>query len=62
MLLTQDWWRVHLSERFWVSVPFPKLKAAKTVGKFLPCMECGYDKPSMFFEGRGREPQPVKRK
>ena len=37
-----------------------KLKAAKTVGKFLPCMECGYDKPSMFFEDR--VPQPVKRK
>ena len=37
-----------------------KLKAAKTVGKFLPCMECGYDKPSMFFEDR--VPQLVKRK
>ena len=37
-----------------------KLKAAKTVGRFLPCMECGYDKPSMFFEDR--VPQPVKRK
>ena len=37
-----------------------KLKAAKTVGKFLPCMECGYDQPPTFFEDR--LPQPVKRK
>ena len=37
-----------------------KLKAAKTVGKFLPCMECGYDQPPTFFEDRF--PQPVKRK
>ena len=35
-----------------------KLKAAKTVGKFLPCMECGYDQPPTFFEDR--LPQPVK--
>ena len=34
-----------------------KLKAGKRVGKFLPCMECGYDKPSMFFEDR--VPQPA---
>ena len=33
-----------------------KLKAAKTVGKFLPCTECGYDKPSMFFEDRVSQP------
>ena len=37
-----------------------KLKAAKTVGKFLPCMECGYNQPPTFFEDR--LPQPVKRK
>ena len=37
-----------------------KLKAAKTVGKFLPYMECGYDQPPTFFEDR--LPQPVKRK
>ena len=37
-----------------------KLKAAQTVGKFLPCMECGYDQPPTFFEDR--LPQPVKRK
>ena len=37
-----------------------KLKAAKTVGKFLPCMECGYNQPPTFFEDR--VPQPVKRK
>ena len=37
-----------------------KLKAAKTVGKFLPCMECGYDQPPTFYEDR--LPQPVKRK
>ena len=37
-----------------------KLKAAKTVGKFLPCMECGHNKPSMFFQDR--VPQAVKRK
>ena len=27
-----------------------KLKATKTVGKFLPCVECGYDKPSVIFK------------
>ena len=37
-----------------------KLKAAKTVGKFLPCMECGYDQPPTFYEDR--LPKPVKRK
>ena len=37
-----------------------KLKAAKTVGKFLPCMECGRDEPPRFYENR--IPQPVKRK
>ena len=37
-----------------------KLKAAQTVGKFLPCMERGYDQPPTFFEDR--LPQPVKRK
>ena len=37
-----------------------KLKAARSVGKFLPCMECGYDQPPTFFEDR--LPQPVKRK
>ena len=37
-----------------------KLKAARSVGKFLPCMECGYDQPPTFYEDR--LPQPVKRK
>ena len=37
-----------------------KLKAARSVGKFLPCMECGYDQPPTFYEDR--KPQPVKRK
>ena len=37
-----------------------KLKAARKVGKFLPCVECGYDQPPTFFEDR--LPQPVKRK
>ena len=37
-----------------------KLKAARNVGKFLPCMECGYDQPPTFYEDR--LPQPVKRK
>ena len=37
-----------------------KLKAAKTVGKFLPCMECGQEAPPKFYENR--IPQPVKRK
>ena len=37
-----------------------KLKAARSVGKFLPCTECGYDQPPTFYEDR--KPQPVKRK
>ena len=37
-----------------------KLKAAKRVGKFLSCMECGEDLPPMFFADR--LPQPVKRR
>ena len=31
-----------------------------SVGKFLPCMECGQDAPPRFYENR--IPQPVKRK
>ena len=37
-----------------------KLKAARSVGKFLPWMECGYEQPPTFYEDR--LPQPVKRK
>lgn len=38
-----------------------KLKAAKTVGKFLPCMECSrQEAPPKFYENK--IPQPVKRK
>ena len=37
-----------------------KLKPPKTVGKFLPCMECGQNASPRFYENR--IPQPVKRK
>ena len=37
-----------------------KLRAAKTVGKFLPCRECNPEAPPKFYENK--VPLPVKRK